>query len=111
MQEASKIINDVVKNGEEAVIYYSNKFDNTSFKDIGDIIVTPEEINAEGQFITVKGEKIDLKVKKGRIKMEIEEEEIIEEVKKICDEIRRFGYNIHVGSFIRKQKTVTEDIK
>jgi len=43
--------------------------------------------------------------------MEIEEEEIIEEVKKICDEILPFGYNIHVGTFIRKQKTVTDDIK
>ena len=71
----------------------------------------PEEINPERQFITVKGEKIDLQVKTGRIMMEIEEEEIIEEVKKICDEILQFGYNIHVGTFIRKQKTVTDDIK
>ena len=71
----------------------------------------PEEINPERQFITVKGEKIDLQVKTGRIMMEIEEEEIIEEVKKICDEILPFGYNIHVGTFIRKQKTVTDDIK
>ena len=52
----------------------------------------PEEINPERQFITVKGEKIDLQVKTGRIMMEIEEEEIIEEVKKICDEILPFGY-------------------
>lgn len=71
----------------------------------------PEEINPERQFIIVKGEKIDLQVKTGRIMMEIEEEEIIEEVKKICDEILPFGYNIHVGTFIRKQKTVTDDIK
>lgn len=71
----------------------------------------PEEINPERQFITVKGKKIDLQVKTGRIMMEIEEEEIIEEVKKICDEILPFGYNIHVGTFIRKQKTVTDDIK
>ncbi len=71
----------------------------------------PEEINPERQSITVKGEKIDLQVKTGRIMMEIEEEEIIEEVKKICDEILPFGYNVHVGTFIRKQKTVTDDIK
>ena len=30
--------------------------------------------------------------------MEIEEEEIIEEVKKTCDEILPFGYNIHAGT-------------
>ena len=71
----------------------------------------PEEINPERQFITVKGEEIDLQVKTGRIMMEIEEEEIIEEVKTICDDILPFGYNVHVGTFIRKQKTVTDDIK
>ena len=71
----------------------------------------PEEINPERQFITIKGKEIDLQVKTGRIMMEIEEEEIIEEVKKICDEILPFGYNVHVGTFIRKQKTVTDDIK
>lgn len=43
--------------------------------------------------------------------MEIEEEEIIEEVKTICEDLLPFGYNIHVGTFIRKQKTVTDDIK
>ncbi|HOI40195.1 MAG TPA: methyl-coenzyme M reductase operon protein D [Methanobacterium sp.] len=71
----------------------------------------PEEINPERQFITIKGEEIDLQVKTGRVMMEIEEEEIIEEVKTICDDILPFGYNIHVGTFIRKQKTVTDDIK
>lgn len=71
----------------------------------------PEEINPDRQSITVKGEEIDLQVKTGRVMMEIEEEEIIEEVKTICDDILPFGYNIHVGTFIRKQKTVTDDIK
>jgi len=71
----------------------------------------PEEINPDRQSITVKGEEIDLQVKTGRVMMEIEEEEIIEEVKTICDDILPFGYNVHVGTFIRKQKTVTDDIK
>jgi len=71
----------------------------------------PEEINPDRQSITIKGEEIDLQVKTGRVMMEIEEEEIIEEVKTICDDILPFGYNIHVGTFIRKQKTVTDDIK
>lgn len=71
----------------------------------------PEEINPDRQSITIKGEEIDLQVKTGRVMMEIEEEEIIEEVKTICDDILPFGYNVHVGTFIRKQKTVTDDIK
>jgi methyl-coenzyme M reductase subunit D len=43
--------------------------------------------------------------------MEIEEEDIIEELKPICENHLPFGYNIHVGTFIRKQKTVSDNIK
>jgi len=70
-----------------------------------------KEENPERQVIIIKGEEIDLQVKTGRVLMEIEEEEIIEEVKTICEDLLPFGYNIHVGTFIRKQKTVTDDIK
>jgi len=52
MKATNGIINDVIKKREEAAIYYCNKFDNTSFKNIDDIIVTPEEID-EG-YIWVK---------------------------------------------------------
>jgi len=69
------------------------------------------EENPERRFITVLGEKIDLQVQTGRVLMEIEEEEIIDEVKNICDDNLPFGYNVHVGTFIRKQKTVTDDMK
>ena len=71
----------------------------------------PEEINPERRFITIKGEKVDLQVKTGRVLMEIEEEDIIEELKPICENHLPFGYNIHVGTFIRKQKTVSDDLK
>ncbi|OPX59406.1 MAG: Methyl-coenzyme M reductase I operon protein D [Methanobacterium sp. PtaB.Bin024] len=71
----------------------------------------PEEINPERRFITIKGEKVDLQVKTGRVLMEIEEEDIIEELKPICENHLPFGYNIHVGTFIRKQKTVSDNLK
>jgi methyl-coenzyme M reductase subunit D len=69
------------------------------------------EENPDRRVITILGEEVDLQVKTGRVLMEIEEEEIIEEVKTICDATLPFGYNIHVGTFIRKQKTVTDDMK
>ena len=69
------------------------------------------EENPDRRVITILGEEVDLQVKTGRVLMEIEEEEIIEEVKTICEDLLPFGYNIHVGTFIRKQKTVTDDIK
>jgi methyl-coenzyme M reductase subunit D len=43
--------------------------------------------------------------------MEIDSEETIDEVKEICEELLPFGYNIHMGLFIRKQRTVTDHIK
>lgn len=67
--------------------------------------------NPDRRVITILGEEVDLQVKTGRVLMEIEDEEIIEDVKTICDDILPFGYNVHVGTFIRKQKTVTDDMK
>ncbi|AUB55616.1 methyl-coenzyme M reductase operon protein D [Methanobacterium sp. MZ-A1] len=70
-----------------------------------------DEDNPDQRIITIMGEKVDLQVKTGRVLMEIEGEETIDDVKDICEDILPFGYNIHVGTFIRKQKTVTDDIK
>jgi methyl-coenzyme M reductase subunit D len=50
-------------------------------------------------------------VKTGRVLLEIEEEDIIDEIRTVCDENLTFGYNIHVGTFIRKHKTVSDNIK
>jgi methyl-coenzyme M reductase subunit D len=70
-----------------------------------------EDINPERRKITIKGQEIDLQVKTGRVLMEIEDEEIIEEIRPICETNLPFGFNVHVGTFIRKQKTVTDGIK
>lgn len=67
--------------------------------------------NPDRKTIIIHGEEVDLQVKTGRVLLEIEEEEIIEEIRTICDENLAFGYNIHVGTFIRKHKTVTDGIK
>lgn len=71
----------------------------------------PENINSERKKITIKGEEIDLQVQTGRILMEIEDEEVIDEIRPICEKNLPFGFNIHLGTFIRKQKTVTDGIK
>jgi methyl-coenzyme M reductase subunit D len=70
-----------------------------------------EEINPERRNITIKGEEIDLQVQTGRVLMDIEDEEIIDEIRSICEGNLPFGFNIHVGTFIRKQKTVSDGIK
>jgi methyl-coenzyme M reductase subunit D len=36
--------------------------------------------------------------------MEIDNEETIDGVKEVCEEYLPFGFNIHVGMFIRKTK-------
>ena len=67
--------------------------------------------NPDHRIINIKGEEVDLQVKTGRIFMEIEDEETIEVVRQKCEENLSFGFNIHVGTFIRKQKTVSDKIK
>jgi len=67
--------------------------------------------NPDRRVITILGEEVDLQVKTGRVFMEIEEENIIDQVRAICEDNLPFGYNIHVGTFIRKQKTVSDGLK
>ncbi|MGL4669380.1 MAG: methyl-coenzyme M reductase operon protein D [Methanobacteriaceae archaeon] len=61
--------------------------------------------------ITVKGKEINLKVKTGRIFIEINNESIIDEVRTICEGIFTFGFDINIGKYIRSEKTVTDNIK
>ena len=61
--------------------------------------------------IVIGGEEVDVQVKPGRILLEIESEEVIDDIKEVCEEHLPFGYNIHIGHFIRKQKTVSDQLK
>jgi len=61
--------------------------------------------------IFVGGEEVDVQVKPGRVLIEIESEEVIDSIKEVCEDDLPFGYNIHIGHFIRKQKTVSDKLK
>ena len=75
------------------------------------------ETGEESRFITIKGEKIDLHVKTGRVLIEVKTTEIEDpdqfhdNIRVICARHLPFGFNITEGTFIRKQKTVTDWIK
>ncbi|BDZ66992.1 methyl-coenzyme M reductase operon protein D [Methanobacterium ferruginis] len=72
----------------------------------------PEESrHPDRKTITIKGAKIDLQIKTGRVLMEIRSEEIIENIKSLCDNHLPFGFNIHQGTYIRKKKTVSDGLK
>ena len=72
--------------------------------------LSPEE-SPEHRTMILKGEEVTIQVKPGRILMEIDSEEVIEDIRDKCEENIPFGYNIHVGRFIRKQKTVSDTLK
>jgi len=76
----------------------------------------PEDPNENPKYvdrrqITVNGKEIELKVKTGRIFVEISNESVIDEIKTICNEHLPFGFDINIGKYIRTQKTVTDNIK
>ncbi|MDR2545689.1 MAG: methyl-coenzyme M reductase operon protein D [Methanobrevibacter sp.] len=80
----------------------------------------PEDPNenpkyTERRVINVHGKEIDLKVKTGRIFIDVSTDFDIVEVKdsidEICKELLPFGFDIDVGKFIRTQRTVTDNIK
>lgn len=59
----------------------------------------------------INGEEVNVQVKPGRVLMEIESEEVIDKIREVCEDVLPFGYNIHIGHFIRKQKTVSDTLK
>lgn len=75
------------------------------------------ETGEESRFITIKGQKIDLHVKTGRVLIEVKTTEIEDpdqfhdNLREICARHLPFGFNMTEGTFIRKQKTVTDGIK
>ncbi|KZX17244.1 methyl-coenzyme M reductase operon protein D [Methanobrevibacter cuticularis] len=76
----------------------------------------PEDPNEDPRYfdrrrITVNGKEIELKVKTGRIFVELSTEETIDEIKVICEQHLPFGFDINIGKYIRDQKTVTDNIK
>jgi len=76
----------------------------------------PEDPNenpkyADRRQITVNGKVIDLKVKTGRVFVEISNESTIDEIREICNEHIPFGFDINIGKYIRTQKTVSDNIK
>ena len=70
-----------------------------------------ESGHPDRRIITLKGQEIDLQVKTGRVLMEIEGEVVMDEVRNVCENHLPFGFNIHVGTYIRKQKTVSDTLK
>jgi methyl-coenzyme M reductase subunit D len=67
----------------------------------------------ERRIITVKGQPIELKVRTGRILVELTSESAINEVDQICSEHLPFGYDINTSKreYIRKERTVSDAIK
>lgn len=63
--------------------------------------------------ITVKGKPIELKIRVGRIFVDLTSESAIKDIEKICNEVLPFGYDINTSrsEYIRKHKTVSDAIK
>ena len=63
--------------------------------------------------ITVKGKPIELKIRVGRIFVDLTSESAIAEIEEICNEVLPFGYDINTNrtEYIRKHKTVSDAIK
>jgi len=63
--------------------------------------------------ITVNGEEIELKVKTGRIFVELFDENAIEDIDVICEKYISNGFDINTSKsqYIRKQRTVTDGLK
>jgi methyl-coenzyme M reductase subunit D len=68
--------------------------------------------NTERRKITVKGEEIELRLAVGRIFVEVEDidfvDEVLADVEKICKDQLPFGFNLEVGRYSKFKPTVTD---
>lgn len=72
--------------------------------------ISPEQIS-DLDMKTFDEKSSLIHVKTGRILMEIEDQSVISKLRKIFDFYFPFGYEIGFGKFIRKQVTVTDNLK
>ncbi|MBC7096704.1 MAG: methyl-coenzyme M reductase operon protein D [Methanobacteriales archaeon] len=70
-----------------------------------------EEGHPDRRIIKIRGQEVELQVKTGRVLLEIEDESVIDDIKKVCEDNLPFGFEVHIGKFIRTQKTVTDELK
>ncbi|WP_456472001.1 methyl-coenzyme M reductase operon protein D [Methanocaldococcus sp.] len=67
--------------------------------------------HTERKIIEVKGVPVELTVMAGRFIITLSDDSEIEEIKKICEEMFPFGYDIRVGKFLKDKPTVTDYLK
>ncbi|WP_407415168.1 methyl-coenzyme M reductase operon protein D [Methanobrevibacter sp.] len=72
-----------------------------------------DRLYGDRRVIVVSGEEVELKVKTGRIFVELSDESGIDEIRSICDEHIDTGFDINTSKaqYIRKQRTVTDGLK
>lgn len=66
----------------------------------------------ERRVITVKGKQVELRLLVGRVFVEIDDidyvQQALEEIDKICTELLPFGFNLEVGRYSKYRPTVTD---
>ncbi len=66
----------------------------------------------ERRVITVKGKQVELRLLVGRVFVEIDDidnvQQALEEIDKICTELLPFGFNLEVGRYSKFRPTVTD---
>jgi methyl-coenzyme M reductase subunit D len=66
----------------------------------------------ERRVITVKGKQVELRLLVGRVFVEIDDidyvQQALEDIDKICTELLPFGFNLEVGRYSKYRPTVTD---
>ena len=66
----------------------------------------------ERRVITVKGKQVELRLLVGRVFVEIDDidyvQQALEEIEQICTEVLPFGFNLEVGRYSKYKPTVTD---
>ena len=75
IDSVENIVKNVKQNGEEAAIEYTNSFDRMSFKNLGDLKLSNDEINAGYEYIKVKNPELVKAIEKSYSNIKLFHEE------------------------------------
>ncbi|MHC1593117.1 MAG: methyl-coenzyme M reductase operon protein D [Methermicoccaceae archaeon] len=109
LETTQKLLSQIVEvEGVERVLILGERL--PTYVPSGPATGVPVEHHERG-VIQVGDELIELIVQAGRIRLELESRESLEQIKAICDRTLPFGYRLEEGLFFPKKATLTDYAK
>ena len=108
VETAQKLLDELNNiNGITRMVVHGPRLPKESVSDLLD-----GKFNPQGKtYLNIKGEKVELSVQVGRIWIEIENADVVEQVRLAAEKALPFPFEMYDGVYIRTKKTLTDYVR